>query len=82
MENEYKITLTIKKKDGFIPVAETSKIIEELGGKHKYNALLEVKDGDRQYTINAIMGEDVLEGVNKWLDNKPEILQHTFSMVY
>ena len=82
MENEYKITLIINKKDGFIPVAETSKIIEELGGKHKYNALLEVKDGDREYTINAVMSKEVLGKLNIWLDNKPEILQHSVSMVY
>lgn len=81
MENEiseYVIYLTINKDNGFIPVARASKMIEELGGTHKYSSLLEVKDGDREYTINALMTGEIIQELDSWLDTMPDILQHSY----
>lgn len=78
---EWVVYLTIDKEDGFIPVNKVKKIIEDLGGLHKYSALLEVKDGEREYTINTLMTRLQRKKLEEALREVREILRFDFSMV-
>lgn len=55
---EYRIELFIRKLDGFIPVNELARYIEERGGEHKYSALLENNEAINKYALYVILPFD------------------------
>ena len=79
---EYVVLMIVNKKDGFVPLNRASKIVEDIGGVHKYSALLEVKDGNRKYTMNVMLDEEKKKKLSEWLDVCPDILQYEIKMIY
>lgn len=79
---EYIVYMIVNKKDGFVPVNRASKIVEDIGGVHKYSALLETKDGDRKYTMNVLLDDEKKKELSEWLDICSDILQYEIKMLY
>lgn len=78
---EYVFRFKIDKEDGFVPVFEATKMVESIGAIHKYNALLKVKDGIRDYTMNLLLDDKKKQAFCEWLEKRPEILSFAYNMV-
>lgn len=79
---EYDIKLIINKEDGFIPVRNAEKKLENKGVECKYRWLMKVKDGDRLYIIKTNINNKIdIKCLENELKKIKEIKHFDFCMI-